>query len=62
MASFFGAASPQSFDRVSIQETSGSVDDEAFGRMYFKRDAAGLCQAYTSTSVLYTPNVTPPKL
>ena len=61
VATFFGAASKQPFDRVSIEEVTGTVDDEAFGKMYIKRDIDSLCQPYTSTSVLYAPNVSPVK-
>lgn len=49
VATFFGTASKQPFDRISIQEIIGSVDDEAFGKMYIKRDGDSLCQSYTST-------------
>lgn len=59
VASFFGAASKRPFDRVSIQEVTGTVDDEALGKMYFQRFTDSLCQAYTPTQVLYTPNVDP---
>lgn len=61
VATFFGTASKQPFDRVSIQEITGTIDDEAFGKMYIKRDIDSLCQPYTSTQVLYTPNVSPVK-
>lgn len=61
VASFFGAASKQPFDRVSIEEVTGTVDDEALGKMYFKRESDSLCQAYTPTQVIFTPNVDPRK-
>lgn len=61
IATFFGTASKQPFNRVSIEEITGSVDDEAFGKIYTKRDTDSLCQPYVSTSVLYAPNVSPVK-
>jgi len=61
VATFFGTASKQPFDRVSIQETVGTIDDEAFGKMYIKRDTDSFCQSYSSTPVIYAPNVSPVK-
>lgn len=61
VSTFFGAASGQPFDRVSIQETVGGVDDELYGKMYIKRydPADSVCQQYTPTATLYAPNVRP---
>lgn len=61
VATFFGTASRQPFDRVSIQETVGGVDDELYGKLYLKRydPADSLCQAFTPTDTIYTPNARP---
>ena len=42
VASFFGVSSSQNFDKVIIQETVGSIDDELYGKLYIKRNAGVL--------------------
>lgn len=38
VASFFGVSSTQTFDKVVIEETVGTVDDELYGKLYLKRN------------------------
>lgn len=49
VASFFGVSSTQTFDKVIIQETVGSVDDELYGKLYIKRTTTSgtSCQNFT---------------
>ena len=41
VVTFVGFTSPHAFDRVEIRETTGTNDDEYFGRFYFGTSAVG---------------------
>lgn len=43
VASFFGVSSAQEFNKVIVEETVGTVDDELYGKLYFKSTPDMIC-------------------
>ena len=55
VVSFFGVSSAQTFNRVVIQETVGTVDDELYGKLYIKRNS--VCPAGQTKTIVPTSPV-----
>lgn len=66
VATFFGISSTQEFNKVIIQETVGTVDDELYGKLYIKRNSNFSCPTDTVqrspaiAPITFTPNINPP--